>query len=62
MRAVSTSSDVVLSRDGITAVQAMFPRRLAASLANLRPGHTVSLRCHIERKMMNTIGRYCELQ
>jgi hypothetical protein len=52
----------MLSRDGITAVQAMFPRRLAASLANLRPGHTVSLRCRIERKMMNTIGRYCELQ
>ena len=52
---------VALSRSSITAVQAMFPRRSEGPLANLRPGQTVIVRCRIEGKLMNVIGRDCEL-
>jgi hypothetical protein len=53
---------VTLSREGISAVQAMFPRSSAAPLADLRPGRTIVVQCRVEGKMMNVIGRDCELQ
>jgi hypothetical protein len=53
---------VTLSREGISAVQAMFPRSSAAPLADLRPGQTIVVQCRVEGKMMNVIGRDCELR
>jgi hypothetical protein len=53
---------VTLSREGISAVPAMFPRSSAAPLADLRPGQTIVVQCRVEGKMMNVIGRDCELR
>jgi hypothetical protein len=53
---------VTMDREGFRSVQAMFPRRSANALMDLRPGQRILVRCKVDGLMMNVLASDCVLR